>query len=166
MKTQQKSVTLAWAGSVSGRTGTELRKDHFITKGSLEAQPLSLTVPGGILVMLEVGNLHPGFRGGQSHPDGPSTLLRCPEGWGSPAVSSQHWFWHDPTRPSCPGVPQLMAAPNPAHPTAPQGPPCVPSCPVPPAQQDAQFLAGLNWCRHQPWAFTCSQPRWFCITLQ
>lgn len=44
------------AGSVSGHTGADLLKKHFIPKGSLEAQPLSLTVPGGILVMLEVGD--------------------------------------------------------------------------------------------------------------
>jgi len=154
-------VTGAQAGRVSGRMGTELLKRHFITKGSLSGRPA--TVPN--CPRRDAGDMGdtsaPGSEGRQPQ-DPPRD---APEDGAPQHQPSQHWFWWDPTCPSTPGVPQLMAAPTPAYPMLPQASPCVPSCPVPLPRQDAQLLAGLNWCRHRRCAFTCSQPRWFCITL-
>lgn len=54
-----------------------------------------------------------GSEGGQTCPGGCRTLPRCPSG---PQQSpSQHWFWCDHTCPSTRCVPQLTAAPSPAH---------------------------------------------------
>lgn len=60
-----------------------------------------------------------GSEGGQPHPDGPRTLLRCPEGWRSPAVPQPALVLvssHVPQHPRCPpahGSPQ-PCTPDPA----------------------------------------------------